>query len=379
MIRLVMIITGLGTGGAELMLKRLIEGLDPRKYLISIISLTSGGELSEKIRANGIDVYELGMNPKITSIAKFVQLVRILRRLRPNIVHTWMYHADILGGIAARIAGVKPLIWCIRNGTISLTNTKTTTRRAVQIGATLSRCLPSIIVSCSRTAIEYHAGMGYCRSKMVFIPNGFDINRYKPNPAARAEVRAEIGASPSDLLVGLIGRYDPQKNHLGFIASARKIWQAVPSVRFVFVGTNVDTRNAQLGTALRLAGVDSITMLLGRRDDTERIMASLDLLVSSSTYGEAFPNVIAEAMSCGVPCVSTDIGDAREIIGETGFVVPVGHEREFEERIIEVLRMDPADKEQLGAAATVRIREHYDLTTIVRLYDDVYRRVLNQS
>lgn len=366
------VITGLNTGGAEMMLFKLLQRLDRERFSSHVISLTSLGDLGPRIAALGIPVETVGMKPYMPSLSDFFRLVRILKSLRPNIVHTWLYHADLLGGLAARFAGVSAIGWCIRNSDLDRDRTKFSTRAVVGLCASISRWIPSRILSCSEKARQIHVEHGYVAEKMVVVPNGFDLARFKPNNEARRQIRAELGIADQTPLVGLIGRFDPQKNHAGFFEAARMLSYHMPHVRFVLAGQGIDVNNPALMRAIAEASMLANTHLLGLRNDIPGLMAALDVLASSSSYGEAFPNVLGEAMACGVPCVVTDVGDSAYIVGDTGRVVASGDMSGLAAALEELLRLSPTEASALGGRARRRMAEYFEIGKVVRQYEDFY-------
>ncbi len=373
--RIVFIITGLSTGGAEMMLFKLLERLDRQRFDPYVVSLTTLGELAPRIATLGIPVDALGMKPSLPSPLGFFRLMQKLKRLNPDIVHTWMYHADFLGGLAARLAGVPAIGWCIRNSNLDKDKTKFSTRVIVKLCALLSKWVPSQILSCSETARQIHVVRGYVAEKMVVVPNGFDLTQFKPDSDARHQIRAELGVSDQALLVGMIGRFDPQKNHAGFFEAAGMLHRHMPHVHFVLAGLGIDRNNASLMQAINEAGVFANTHLLGLRDDMPRLMAALNVLASSS-YGEAFSNVLGEAMACGVPCVVTDVGDSAYIVGETGRVVASGDMNGLAAALEEVLALLPSEKAALSERAHARVAAYFEIGKVVRQYEDFYETLL---
>ncbi|EHN63236.1 glycosyl transferase [Comamonas testosteroni ATCC 11996] len=216
--------------------------------------------------------------------------------------------------------------------------------------------------------------MGYAADKLHVIPNGFDLSRFVPDVAARASVRAELGLAADVPLVGLIARFDSQKNHCGFVEAAAQVHAQMPDVHFVLAGTGVDAANIALNSAIAVKGLQARMHLLGRREDVPRLMASLDVLASSS-HGEAFPNVLGEAMACGVPCVVTDVGDSAEIVGDTGCVVAAGDMVGLARGLVDVLSYPPEQKTVLGEQARVRVAARYEIGHVARLYEAFYERV----
>lgn len=374
-ISVVFVITNLATGGAEMMLHKLLQNLDRSCFKPTVISLMGKGEIGPRIEALGIPVHTFGMRRGIPNPWVLVRLARLLRQLQPDVVHTWMYHADLLGGLAARLAGCSQVVWCLRHSNLSKTENKRSTLAVVGLCARLSRWVPKLIVSCSVRAQQVHAGVGYVDEKIHLIPNGFDLDCFAPDAAARSAVRAELGLSADAPLVGVVARYDVQKNHLGFVQAAAWVVQQCPQVHFALAGTGVDVANTELQAAIAAhPGLAAHMHLLGRRDDVPRLMAALDVLASPS-HGEAFPNVLGEAMACGVPCVVTDAGDSAEIVATMGRVVAVGDMEGLARELVMMLRLPAGERAAMGQQARQRVQENYEIAHITRMYETVYERV----
>ena len=374
-----MVITGLSGGGAEMMLLKVLERLDRRRFAPHVISLTTRGEIGARIEALGVPVECLGMRSGHFSPTKFLRLVGRLRKLHPDAVHTWMYHADLLGGLAARLAGIRAVGWAIRHSNFSSSHSKRSTFWVMKTCAVLSRRIPRRILCCSQIGKDIHVSAGYDEEKMVVIPNGFDLARFHPDADARVAVRSELGLSEDVPLVGLIARLDPQKNHAGFFEAAERIYRSRPDAHFLLAGTGVSGNNAALRRVIQQTGVGSNTYLLGRREDMPRLMASLDVLVSSSSFGEGFPNVLGEAMACGVPCVVTNVGDSAEIVGETGRVVAPGDMAALAQDIVEVLELSDEERWALGARARERVQARYRIGSVVRQYEKFYEHLIERE
>ncbi len=359
------------------MLLKLLHHLDLRRFQPTVISLIGLGEIGPLIQALGISVHTLGMSPGVPpNPCKVIRFYRLLSQIKPDLVHTWMYHADLLGGVTAWLAGCKRVVWGIRQSNLSKDMNKRSTLWVVRGCSSLSWHIPAKILSCSVRASDSHAGIGYAVNKFHVIPNGFDLDRFSPNSAARASVRAELGLAPDVQLVGLIARFDSQKNHLGFVEAAAIVHALMPDIHFVLAGTGVVDGNRDLASAIAAKGLQSKMHLLGRRDDIPRLMASLDVLASSSN-GEAFPNVIGEAMACCVPCVVTDVGDSAEIVGTTGRVVPSGDMAGLARELVEVLQLPSQAKFELGMMARARVAQNYEIGHIVCLYEAFYKKLMS--
>jgi glycosyltransferase involved in cell wall biosynthesis len=311
------------------------------------------------------------MSPRPSGIFGGFRLLFQLHKLRPDVVHTWMYHSDLVGGVAARLLGIRALIWSLRHSNLDRDKNKGSTLLVVKVCALMSDFLPARILSCSTRAELVHVGTGYPAAKIQVVPNGFDLARFRPDAAARAGIRAELGLSSDALVVGVVARFDVQKNHLGFVQAASIVRRALPNVVFVLVGQGIDRSNVRLVKAFRNAELEDGVYLLGRRDDIPQLMAAFDVLASPS-LGEAFPNVLGEAMACGVPCVVTDVGDSAEIIGDTGRVVPPGNMCELAAQIIGLLKLERAERQRLGQSARMRIGEYYEIGKVVAQYEQTY-------
>jgi glycosyltransferase involved in cell wall biosynthesis len=370
-LRVLFITTGLATGGAEMALIRLIRHL-PGDISAQVVSLTDAGTLGPRLTEMGIPLFTLGMRRGRLSLSALFHLFRLIRRLRPDVVQTWMYHADLVGGLAARLCGVRRLVWGIRHSNLDADKNKGSTLAVVRSCARLSRWLPAAIVSCSEAARRIHIGLGYRAELFTVLPNGIELDRFRPDAMARDALREELEVPRETPLVGLIARFDVQKNHEGFFQAASLVHRTRPEVHFVLAGRGVDDANASLRAWREDAGVTSATHLLGERADIPRLMAAFDVLASPS-WGEAFPNVLAEAMACGVPCAATDAGDSAMIVGDTGRIVPVGDMPALAAAILALLE-EPVETHSLRAERVRgRVLEHFGIEAVATAYADFYR------
>ena len=373
--RVLYIITGLGTGGAEVMLLKLLERLDRRRYEPMVISLTTTGNIGPQIAALGIPVRALEMVPGLPSPSVFLNLLRLIRQFKPDIVHTWLYHADLFGGLAARLVGIKNVCWGIRSSSLGTAKTYWMTRAVRRVCALLSYVIPQHIFLNSETASRIHASIGYARRKMCVVPNGFDLSRFQPDEAARSRVRASIGCPDDAPLAGMVGRFDILKNHSGFISAMALVRQQMPELHLVMVGKSVDHDNKDLMRSVTQAGLSVNLHLLGARDDVPELMAALDVLVCPS-HAEAFPNVVGEAMATGVPCVATDVGDCAYLIGDTGHVVPVGDVSGLARSVEAVLKLPRMYRIELGRKARSRVADYFEIGYIVDQYEESYESLM---
>lgn len=244
--KIIHIITGLSIGGAEMMLYKLLSHLDRSAFDAEVISLISVGPVGRKIQELGISVKALGMLPERPNPLAVIRLARWINRSKPDIIQTWMYHADLIGGLAAKLAGGIPVVWGIYNTDLSLERTKPSTIWTAWASAHLSRWLPKRIITCSRISQQAHIELGYEATKMRWIPIGFDIQEFKPDPEARISVRRELGLSEEEILIGLIARFDPQKDHHNFTQAARLLHEQRPDVHYLLCGSGITWENTTL-------------------------------------------------------------------------------------------------------------------------------------
>jgi glycosyltransferase involved in cell wall biosynthesis len=218
-----------------------------------------------------------------------------------------------------------------------------------------------------------HEAIGYRADRRSVIPNGFDCERFQPDTGARASVRAELGLDEETPLIGLIARYHPMKDHANFLAAARLVLKQEPTAHFLLAGPCVEVSTKELSTLVSTLGLQGRIHLLGERSDIPRLTAALDIACSSSAWGEGFPNVIGEAMACGVPCVVTDVGDSAWIVGETGFVVSPKSPQELAESLQKAIGLEEENKLDREMIRQ-RIIDSFSLSTFVEKTADVLEK-----
>jgi glycosyltransferase involved in cell wall biosynthesis len=370
--KVVHVIPSLVIGGAEMMLLKLLETMDRHLFQPEVVTLLPGGEGLKRCQTENIPVHDLGMNRRWPSPTVLVTLGRLARRLEPDMVQGWMYHGNLVSLVLARFAPGRPrLIWNVRHAAANLTRDKRTTRLTLRLGGLLSG-FPDRIIFNSSASLDQHAVLGYRREKCVLIPNGFDLERFHPSPSARTELRRELDRPPGTRLIGVAGRWHPVKGHEVFLAAAARLANDHPDLAFVLVGRGAAPDNPQATELVRNHGLESRVHLLGHREDMPHVLAGLDLLVNSS-FGEAFPNVLGEAMACGVPCVATDVGDSQRILAETGRIVQPGDSAALAGAMGEMLDLPAEARAELGQRCRRRIQEEYSLDRIAQQYADLYR------
>jgi glycosyltransferase involved in cell wall biosynthesis len=370
------IITGLAAAGAETVLYHLLAALDRQEYQNEVISLTDRGATAAKIEALGVPVRALSMMRSVPNPLAIRRIAKILRRSRPQIVHTWMYHSNLLGGLAAQAAGGIPVIWGIHHSKIDSSDTKRFTVWTVRAGAWFSKQLPTRIICCANSSELAHIQLGYDPEKMEVIYNGIDSELFRPNAEARPALRSRLGLPPEALLIGMAGRLHRHKDHKTFFAAARLLRGEFPDVHFVLCGEGMDADNPRLAAEIP-DGLQGHCHLVGVLREMPAFYAGLDIAANSS-LSEAFPLAVGEAMACGVPCVVTDVGDSPAIVGETGRIVPPRQPASMASAWRELIDAGAEARRISGDAARQRVVTHFSVTQFAQRYQSLYRNVGNR-
>ena len=372
-IRVLHVITGLATGGAEMMLWKLVSGGADSRIDHAVLALGVPGPVGERVTRAGVPVHSLEMRGRVPFPRHVARLRRIVAAEAPDLLHGWMPHGNLAAWVASLGRGV-PVIWGIRQSLYDLAYERWTTRGLIRLAARLSR-RPARIVYNSHPGAEHHEALGYDPVRTAVIPNGFDTDAFAPSVEHRCRVRAELGIPDDAIVIGMIARYDPMKDHRNLLEAAALLTGAGPVSHYVLAGRGVDEANAALVRARATAGLEGRMHLLGERADTARLFAAVDVAVLAS-YSEGFPNVLGEAMACGTPCVSTAVGEAPWIVGDTGRLVPPRDPAALAEGIRSLITLDPAQRRALGAAARHRIESRYGLAAVRAQYARLYQDVL---
>lgn len=368
------LITTSETGGTEIQLDRLLARMDHPSLQHCVVSMAAVGAVGERIRSRGIPVYSLDMKRGGLSLSgafglwKLWSLVRIER---PLILQTWLYHANFLGLLIGKLMGVPSLFWNLRCAGMEMKHYPKLSRMVVRMLSYLSR-IPQVVVVNSEAGRVAHALVGYRPKVFEVIPNGFELDRFRPDARAREWCLNEFKMTQDAVIVGLVARYDPMKDHAMFLAAARKVHARHPNAYFVLCGKQVDERNTGLMRLVEKHGLEQAVRLLGLRQDISKITAAFDIACSSSSFGEGFSNAIGEAMACEVPCVVTDVGDSGRIVEATGRVVPPRNAEVFAAALSELIACSRETRRSMGVQARTRIAEQFDINRIADRYEKLY-------
>lgn len=320
------LIRSLNYGGAERQLVTLAVGLHRKGRQVVVLVFYSGGPLEAELREQGVPVRLIGKEGR-WDVARFLRrLLRAIQDERPDILHSYLDVPNVLAALLRpTLPGVK-IVWGVRASNMDLSRYDRFSRVMFHLTRRLSR-IPDLIITNSRAGAEYHRARGFPRERVVVVPNGIDTDRFRPDAAARASVRAGWGVGERDLLVGVVGRLDPMKDHPTLLRAASLLCGEVPEARFVVLGDGPPEYRRALQQLTRELGIEDKVGWYPARASISQVYSALDLLCSASRFGEGFPNVVGEAMASGTPCVVTDVGDSAWVVGPTGLVASPGDAR----------------------------------------------------
>ena len=345
--------------------------------LEAIISLTTIGPVGQQLQASGVSIQALGMRSVLDIPRVMWKLFSLIRAEHPDVVQTWMYHADLLGGVAARLAGVRQVIWGIR--TTDIPHGGAVTTAAVRwMCARLSGCIPQVIVCAAEASRDVHVRLGYEASKMMVIPNGYDFSRLQAVSAERNQIRAFCHVAEDEVVVGTLGRFHPDKDQQNFVRAAGMVAAEFPSVRFLMVGRALDWGNVQLVEWITATGFKDRFVLLGERSDVPQCLAAMDIFCLPSR-SEGFPNVLIEAMAMGLPCVATDVGDVAVLLAGDGELVAREDSSALASAIGRMLNKNASTRTELGLRNQMRVRNDYAIEQARVRFDAVYMRLTRQA
>lgn len=366
------IITGLNNGGAEAVLYRLCTNDTGATH--TVISLMGMGKYGPMLEEAGVTVHCLNMPQGRVTFGGLRKLFSLIKSGKPDLVQTWMYHADLIGGVIARLAGVKKVFWGIHHSSLEVDKSKRSTILVAKLCALLSKLVPTSIVCCADEAMMVHVAVGYDKSKITVIYNGYSLDQFNINAETGSAVKQELNIAHVSIVLGLVGRFDPQKDHANLLGALVLLKEKRKDFVCLLVGTGMNAGNTELYKQIQSFGLSDQVHLLDQRPDIPAVMNALDVHVLSSTT-EGFPNVVAEAMACGTPCVTTDVGDAALIVGDTGWVVPPSNSVRLFEAIVKALEEKQSSAEAWSArqqAARQRIEDNFSIETMVYKYHRVW-------
>jgi len=364
------LITGLGVGGAERTLQQVVEGLDPARFRSTVVSLGDLGVVGGELSVAGVPVTAMGLKPGIGAGLGVRRLARLLQESRPDLVQTWMYHADLLGLLAARASGSPPLAWNVRGGVQAWSDLGLSTGLVMRLCAWKSP-KPDVVVVNSEFGLRQHEAIGYRPRAWRLIRNGIDLRRFRPMPEARRAARAALKAEDDQVVFGVVGRYHRKKRIPEIVQAFGKTARSEPPALLALVGEGMASTNKELMKGVKRQGTGERVRLVGPTQEVPYWLNGMDVLVSASV-SEGFPNVVAEAMACQVPCVATDVGDTRLLIGDCGEAIPAGDPEALGAAMGAMLALGSERRRRLGERARRRVEDEYGLERMIGAYQALY-------
>tara|TARA_B100000073_G_scaffold265650_1_gene225276 strand:+ start:4529 stop:5656 length:1128 start_codon:yes stop_codon:yes gene_type:complete len=366
------IITGLKRGGAETLLYRICQF--DKEYNHTVISLTGTQDYGKMLNQINVSVYALNFSSSKINFFSLFKLYKLIREIKPDVVQTWMSHADLIGGVIARFAGIKNIFWGVHHTNLIKGESKRATMMIVKLNALLSYLVPKKIIYCAEKSREIQELIGFKKTKGVVIQNGYDVNSFYQDNSLSESFRNELDISLDEFVIGHVGSYDPLKDQKTLIKSFAYLDQNSFNFTAVLVGMNLDNGNNALVRLLKENGLIERVHLLGIRKDILTVMNGIDLFMLSS-ISEAFPNVLNEAMACGTPCITTDVGDSGLIVGKTGWVVEPKDPKALANASIQALKEKQLNNESWGQrkdACRQRIVENFTFEKMIKKYKEVW-------
>jgi len=373
--KITFLIRSLNYGGAERQLVALAKGLHERGHSVGVAVFYPGGPLEKDLREAGVPVRALDKLGRWDVLGFLWRLTRLLREERPDILHSYLVVPNLVTVMFKLLFPRIKMVWGVRASNMDLSRYDWFIRMTYRLERLFSR-FPDLIIVNSQAGRRDHFAHGFPKEKMVVIHNGIDTQRFCPNPGARRRGRAEWGVSEDEKLIGLVGRLDPKKDHPTFLKAAALLAQEREDVRFVCVGDGLADYRQELHKLGQELGLTERLIWAGARDDISAVYNSLEIASSSSSYGEGFPNVIGEAMACGVPCVVTDVGDSAWIVGDAGVVVPPKNHHALADGWRDMLRRLGDHRLSLSEKARARVALHFDLDALVQKTSDLLKGLL---
>lgn len=375
MIKIAHISTSLNTGGAEVQLLRLLRELKKDQFEMTVISLHEETYLADEVRKLDIPVNSLYLKKNPFNLRK---AYKILKEFNPDVIHGTMYEGGVVGTLLRRFLPKKPpVIWTVHEPLEHYDKEPIRKRLQLRTWGLMSK-LPDTIMYVSDINKEQHLDWGFNNDKAIVIPNGVDTSKYFPNKQAGMDVRKSLGIPEDAIVIGKIARFHRQKNHIGFLQSAALLNKTYPDIHYMLVGTNVDENNSELVSLRKKLGLENNVHMLGNRQDIPDVVNAFDIATLTS-FGEAFPLTLGEAMISGVPCVATNVGDNAFIIGDTGIVTPVRNDHEMAKAWKTLADLDKDALTELGNKARQRALDNFTLEQQVQQHAALYQYLYDEN
>jgi glycosyltransferase involved in cell wall biosynthesis len=360
MIRLVFLLRSLHHGGAERQLTNLAAALDRNRFDVTVFTFYSGGYFVEELREKGIRLISLRKRGRWDVFPFLWRLIKELKKIDPDVIHSYLVEPNLVAVLVKPLAGPAKVVWGVLAANMELKPYGWFPRMNFRLQAFASRFADLILFN-SNAGRAHHLAQGFPAPKCTVIHGGVDTERFQPNRESGKPLRKAWGINDDTVLIGLVGRLDPTKDHPTFLKAVARLAREDLALRFVCVGSGPENYATRLGLLSEEYKIADRLLWTGGREDMPAVYNALDISCSSSC-GEALPYAIAEAMACGVPCVVTDVGDSALLVGDSGIVVPANDPAALAEglaKCVSRLRAGQAPNPRL------HIMENFDLATFV--------------
>ena len=375
MIRVLFLVSSLHQGGAERQLVTLLHGLDRKRFRSIVVTYYPGGTWEESLRRLPcVDLHCLGLKNRFDLAGMIMGLSKIIRRTRPDILYGLLGDACTLALIHGKIIGKSRMIWGLRATNVDFSQYSLISGLVYRLNAYLSTRVDRIIIN-SWSGLKYHADQGYACKRITVIPNGIDTGYFMPQPDKGADLRRQWQISPAIPLIGRVGRLDPMKDYATFLKAAKTVAARRPDVRFVIAGDGPDQILDDLKALSCSLGLDERVLWLGPREDLPAVYSACTLTSSSSSFGEGFPNVVAESLACEVPCVATDVGDSSRVLGPGGMIVPPGNPAALAEAWERIISLSQQQQRHTGKKGREHVIDSFGIQKMVHATEKVFLSV----
>jgi len=377
MIKIIHVITCLNTGGAEMMLTKLVAASSLAEETHIVISLMGKGTLGDQVSKHA-KLYSLGLKSGGMSFSALVKLFKIIKKENPDVIQGWMYHANI-AALLVNCVLRKVLVWNIRQSLVDIKLEKRLTALLIRVSSLSSFMVDKVIFN-SHVSLSQHIKAGFTEKNVIVIANGFELDKFKELPVEQIiSFKKEYGIPTQSQIIGHVARYHPMKNHIGFVKLMSEVLLAQESVYCVMAGKDINEDNIELVNAISEGKCEHRFILLGERSDLASIYGIFDFTVNSSLWGEAFPNVIGESMACGTPCIVSDVGDSMRIVGDFGFVYTCDDDRGLVSHLESALNMGGEEYSKKSSLCKSHISENYSINAIYEQYVFLYKQLMDNK
>jgi glycosyltransferase involved in cell wall biosynthesis len=361
--KVLLLLRKLDYGGTERQAVALAKGLYRRGWDVKVLLFYAGGQLQPELEAEGVPVVALGKSSRWDVYSAVMGLRRALDSFRPDVLYTFLDVPNVLGAIVNPARKKARLVWGMRNSGVMPGN-RDWFQIAVSWAERRLSDRPALVIANSNAGREHVLRWRVEPGRIALIPNGIDTDRFRPRVETEFHAARAIGSGKDPLVVGVVGRLDPMKGHSILLRAAAQLTRTGANARFECIGGGPAGFAGELKTLARELMIEDRVQWIEPRRDIENAYRRFDLMCSPSLY-EGFPNVIGEAMACGVPCVVTDVGDSPLIVGDTGWVVPRGDHEALSRALLLAMQLPCEGLTALGTRARQRIEKEFSVARMV--------------